>query len=101
MNALLKNTKPTMSSAEIAELTGKNHPDVLRDIRLQIYSGLYGHDFDKAKILYPSIQGLTVFYDDHTKRTKEILLDRYHTDIHNNYPSPRIGLPLSSSIRIK
>lgn len=74
-------TNQTMSSREIAELTNKNHSDVLHDIRLQLYSGLYNHDFDKGKILYPEIQGLTVVVDDQTKRTKEILLDRHHSDI--------------------
>lgn len=71
----------TMSSVEIADLTGKNHPDVLRDIRQQIFTGLYGYVFDKAKLLYPEIQGVTVVLDEITKRTKEVLLDRYHTDI--------------------
>lgn len=71
----------TMSSLEIAELTKKDHGDVLKDIRNQLYTGLYSVEFDKGKILYPSIQGLTVVIDNHTKRTKEILLDRYHADI--------------------
>jgi anti-repressor protein len=71
----------TMSSLEIAKLTGKNHSDVLRDIREQLFTGLYGHKFDKANLLYPLIQGLAAIVDSHTKRTKEIALDRYHTDI--------------------
>jgi phage antirepressor YoqD-like protein len=74
-------TGRTMSSIEIAQLTDKNHPDVMRDIRVQLYTALYGHQFDKANLLYPSIQGLTAILDAQTKRTKEILLDKYHTDI--------------------
>jgi phage antirepressor YoqD-like protein len=75
------NDAQTMSSIEIAQLTQKIHNDVLYDIRNQLYTGLHGHQFDKGKILYPIIQGLIAIIDDHTKRTKEILLDRYHTDI--------------------
>ena len=37
MNALIASNHPmTMSSIEIAELTGKRHPDVMRDIRTQL-----------------------------------------------------------------
>lgn len=70
------NSVLTMSSREIAWLTLKNHPDVLRDIRVQIYTALYGHNLDDSNLSYPLIQGLTVVLDDHTKRTKEILLDK-------------------------
>ena len=80
MNLPTQNSAPaTMSSLEIAKLTGKNHNDVLRDIRGQLYTGIYGHQFDKANMLYPLIQGLTVVLNEYTKRTKEILLDHEHT----------------------
>jgi|AntDeeMinimDraft_5_1070356.scaffolds.fasta_scaffold03604_3 phage regulator Rha-like protein len=36
MNHLTENHKPTMTSREIAELTGKRHGDVIRDIRSMI-----------------------------------------------------------------
>lgn len=41
MKELLNNIT-TMSSKEIADLTGKTHANVLVDIRAQILSGLYG-----------------------------------------------------------
>jgi phage antirepressor YoqD-like protein len=75
------NNGQTMSSREIAELTNKRHDHVLRDIKTQLYAGLYEVNFDSPNLGYQSIQGLTVVVDDYTKRTKEILLDRYHTDI--------------------
>ena len=78
---LLSSSSLTMSSTEISQLTSKAHNDVLYDIRSQLFTGIYGHQFDKGKVLYPKIQGLTVVFDTQTKRTKEIILDRYHTDI--------------------
>lgn len=80
MNLSVQNSQ-TMSSAEIAALTDKRHDHVLRDVREQLYTGLYDVNFDTPSLGYPAIQGLTAILDSHTKRTKEILLDRYHTDI--------------------
>jgi phage regulator Rha-like protein len=70
----------TMSSIEIAELTNKRHADVLRDIRTQIFKGLYEIN-DNAENLYEEIQGVRIILDEYTKRTKEIIMDKYHTDI--------------------
>lgn len=81
MSVLSTTTSQSMSSIEIAQLTDKRNADVMRDIRDQLYTGLYNYQFDNADLRYPSIQGLTVVIDEQTKRTKEILLDRYHTDI--------------------
>jgi phage regulator Rha-like protein len=36
LNVTKQNSKPTMSSREIAELSGKRHGDVIRDIRTMI-----------------------------------------------------------------
>jgi phage regulator Rha-like protein len=70
-----------MSSIEIAQLCEKRHDNVLRGIKEQLYVGLYDHKFDNSNLSYPQIQWLSVVIDEHTKRTKEILLDKYHSDI--------------------
>jgi phage regulator Rha-like protein len=49
----------------------------LRDIKEQIFTGLYG--LDNSNLSYQQIQGITVSIDEQTKRTKEILLDKRHT----------------------
>lgn len=72
----------TMSSTEIAQLTGKEHKNVIADIRTQIFTGLY--DFRKEKMANFSaineIQGVTVILDNRGYWS-EVQLDRYHTDI--------------------
>lgn len=79
---IFNNNKLTVSSIEIATLTGKRHDHVLRDIYEQILKSLYDINFkNRHNLVYGKIQGLTVIRDDFTKRTKEILLDRYHADI--------------------
>jgi phage antirepressor YoqD-like protein/PIN domain nuclease of toxin-antitoxin system len=76
-NSLSMTTEQTMSSREIAELTGKMHNNVLRDIRKMI------SDLDienSSTVNYPSNQGLTIEYDSHTKRASAYLLNRELTD---------------------
>ena len=76
-NAVSNNTEKTMSSREIAELTGKMHNNVLRDIRKMI------SDLDienSSTVNYPSNQGLTIEYDSHTKRASVYHLNRELTD---------------------
>lgn len=81
MNGLIPslNNGQTMSSTEIAQLTGKRKADVHQDIKIQIFGNLYGVK-DGGNFHHQEIQGLTIVYDDR-KYWKEILLDRYHSDI--------------------
>jgi phage regulator Rha-like protein len=76
MTALTASTTPflQMSSLEIAELTGKRHADVLRDIRAML-SQVFDLP-DNAEMRYEQIQGVTVNYDEHTKRVSVLHLDK-------------------------
>lgn len=65
-----------MSSLEIAELTGKRHANVLRDIRSMLDQ--MNPDSDLS---YQENQGVTSVDCPQTKRITEFLLDRYHTEI--------------------
>jgi len=71
--------KTTMSSTEIAELTGKRKNDIHQDIKTQLFIGLYdlkdGGDFH-----HQQIQGITIVLDNRDYWS-EVLLDKYHTDI--------------------
>lgn len=75
----------TMSSREIAELTGKNHADVCRDVRVML-AGLYGGQASeyvrKANLLHITNQGVNCErYDNQNPNAWEYLLDRRHTEI--------------------
>lgn len=62
-------TRQVMSSREIAELTGKRHPDVKRDIQ------------NMARDLKEDVSSFAHIYFDGMKRSQtEYLLDREHTD---------------------
>jgi phage regulator Rha-like protein len=59
----------TMSSREIAELTGKRHPDVKRDIQIM------------AKDLQEDVSSFAhIYFDAMNREQTEYLLDRQHTD---------------------
>lgn len=76
MNTL---THLSMSSTEIAALTGKEKTHIHRDIKAQLLVGLYGLKDDPI-LDDEQIQGLTVVFDNRNYWS-EVLLDRYHTDI--------------------
>ncbi|MCC8364907.1 phage regulatory protein/antirepressor Ant [Xenorhabdus sp. PB61.4] len=86
MNILAPTTQAvTMSSRDIAELTGKNHADICRDIRAML-AGLHGGKgtdyIRKANLLYITNQGVEcVQYDKNNPNAWEYLLDRRHTEI--------------------
>lgn len=68
MNEIINvNEVQTMSSREIAELTGKRHADVCRDVRVMLCSLYGGSERDyirKADLLYLTNQGVScIQYD--------------------------------------
>ena len=63
----------SMTSKQIAELTGKQHYSVLRDVRKMLEELDIVNNPD---MYYPQYQGVTVVYDDHTKRVKEYKLNK-------------------------
>lgn len=70
MTNLINTATPTMSSLDIAELTGKQHKDVMRDIRVM---------FDQLEI---DSAHFCAQYKDSTGRNLPCFnLDRYHTEI--------------------
>ena len=68
----------TMTSTEIALLTGKRKSDIHVDIKQQLLLGLYG--IDGGDFHHEQIQGLMIVLDNRGYWS-EVNLDRYHTDI--------------------
>jgi hypothetical protein len=68
----------TMSSQEIAELTGKRHAHVMRDVRNMLDNLEVAQSTDLG---CEDNKGLTIKYDSHTKRVSEYLLNRELADL--------------------
>lgn len=68
-NGSYENVARTMSSREIAQLTGKRHPDVKRDIQAMA---------EDLKINVSSFAH--IYFDGRNREQTEYLLDREHTD---------------------
>lgn len=69
----------TMTSTEIAELTGKEKKHIHEAIKEQLLRQLYGIE-DGRTLDHQQIQGLIIEYDERGY-WKQVHLDRYHTDI--------------------
>lgn len=68
-NGSYENVARTMSSREIAQLTGKRHPDVKRDIQTM------------AEDLKVNVSSFAhIYFDGRNREQTEYLLDREHTD---------------------
>ncbi|POZ52989.1 phage antirepressor KilAC domain-containing protein [Methylovulum psychrotolerans] len=76
---MLLHSSLTMSSTDIATLTGKQKKHVHKDIKDQLLISLYGLK-DGQDLDHEQIQGITVVLDNRGYWS-EVLLDRYHTDI--------------------
>lgn len=77
MNSLSIQTQQTMSSTEIATLTGKEKKNVHRDIRIQILEGLYDIK-DGSDLSHIKIQGVTAIFDERGY-VSDWHLDKEHT----------------------
>ncbi len=76
-SGLLTLPTETMSSTEIAKLTGKEKSNIHRDIKAQLLDELYGLK-DDSKMNDHKVQGIAIIVD---KRGywSEVHLDREHT----------------------
>ncbi|WP_193246712.1 Rha family transcriptional regulator [Vibrio navarrensis] len=66
---IIRDCQPTMSSREIAELTGKRHPDVKRDIE----NMMKDLEVDVSRFAH-------IYLDSMNRKQTEYMLDRDHTE---------------------
>lgn len=77
--SVLENNVMSMTSTEIADLTGKEKKNIHADIKIQLLNGLYGLK-GQSEINKQKIEGIDIILDIRGY-WKEVILDEYHSNI--------------------